>query len=258
MKITKIEKKKRLYLLEIDDTEKLYVTEDTIVAFFLSKGMTIDQQTLEEIKQFAQLSYGKNLALYYISFKQRTEKEVRDYLIQHDIDKRICPQVIKTLKSEKWIDDRKYVQSFIQQNQLTGDKGPHVLSQKLFQKGIDKDLVQQELRNSDFDDIIQKQAQKLLKGYHTKLNQRALKDKIVQGLITKGFDFNDAKIACDNLDIQTNDDKEQELLQKELDKYYRKLSRKYEGYDLKQRLLQSLVRKGFDYSEIQTNLREYF
>ncbi|MCC9843124.1 recombination regulator RecX, partial [Streptococcus agalactiae] len=31
MKITKIEKKKRLYTLELDNTENLYITEDTIV-----------------------------------------------------------------------------------------------------------------------------------------------------------------------------------------------------------------------------------
>ncbi|HEO6825338.1 TPA: recombination regulator RecX, partial [Streptococcus agalactiae] len=30
MKITKIEKKKRLYTLELDNTENLYITEDTI------------------------------------------------------------------------------------------------------------------------------------------------------------------------------------------------------------------------------------
>ncbi|MGR1500601.1 recombination regulator RecX, partial [Streptococcus agalactiae] len=33
MKITKIEKKKRLYTLELDNTENLYITEDTIVHF---------------------------------------------------------------------------------------------------------------------------------------------------------------------------------------------------------------------------------
>ena len=59
MKITKIEKKKRLYLLELDDSEKLYITEDTIVRFMLSKGMEITEQELSEIQDYAQFSYGK-------------------------------------------------------------------------------------------------------------------------------------------------------------------------------------------------------
>ena len=77
MKITKIEKKKRLYLVEIDKKESLYVTEDTIVKYMLTKEMALSKDQLEDIKNFAQFSHGKNLALYFISFKQRTEKEVR-------------------------------------------------------------------------------------------------------------------------------------------------------------------------------------
>ena len=86
MKITKIEKKKRLYLLEIDKKESLYVTEDTIVKYMLTKEMILDKDQLEDIKSFAQFSHGKNLALYFISFKQRSEKEVKDYLFKHEIN----------------------------------------------------------------------------------------------------------------------------------------------------------------------------
>ena len=46
MKITKIEKKKRLYLLEIDKKESLYVTEDTIVKYMLTKEMILDKDQL--------------------------------------------------------------------------------------------------------------------------------------------------------------------------------------------------------------------
>lgn len=76
MKITKLEKKKRLYLLETDQDRKIYITEDTIVRFFLSKDKEITEEQLKEIQTFAQKSYGKNLALYHLSFKQRTKKEV--------------------------------------------------------------------------------------------------------------------------------------------------------------------------------------
>ena len=78
MKITKIEKKKRLYLLELDETEKLYVTEDTIVHFILSKGMNITEQDLKEIQEYAQFSYGKNLAdmvAFILGFRNRREEE---------------------------------------------------------------------------------------------------------------------------------------------------------------------------------------
>ena len=44
MKITKLEKKKKLYLMELDSQQKYYVTEDTIVRFMLTIDKIITQQ----------------------------------------------------------------------------------------------------------------------------------------------------------------------------------------------------------------------
>ena len=108
MKITKLEKKKRLYLMELDNDDKCYITEDTIVRFMLSRDKVISEEELKEIQEFAQFSYGKNLALYHLSFKARTEKEVREYLKKYDIDENIVSQVIANLKEDKWINDGQY------------------------------------------------------------------------------------------------------------------------------------------------------
>ncbi|QLB51731.1 recombination regulator RecX [Streptococcus sanguinis] len=257
MKITKIEKKKRLYLLELDDSEKLYITEDTIVRFMLSKGMEITEQELLEIQDYAQFSYGKNLALYHLSFKQRTAKEVKDYLTQHDIQPEIISQVLDNLKKDNWINDRKYANSFIQSNLLTSDKGAFVLKQKLSQKGISSTIIEEELNQFDFTELTDKVAEKLLKKNQGKLPSKALQDKILQSLINKGFSYSQAKTAYQHLKIEEDQENQQELLYKELDKQYRKYSKKYDGYDLKQRLIQALARKGYDFSDIASALREY-
>ncbi|EHJ52681.1 recombination regulator RecX [Streptococcus macacae] len=257
MKITKIEKKKRLYLVEIDHHNKLYVTEDTIVRFMLSRDKEILPEELEGIKAFAQFSYGKNLALYYLSFKQRTEKEIKDYLIKHDIKTAVIFQILTQLKEEKWLDDSKYIENILQQNLHCGDKGAYVLKQKLLRKGIEAQLIESALKNFDFTSICLKAAQKLLKKYQKKLPQRALEDKIKQALLTKGFSHQEVQIALAELDIENDSENEKELLYKELDKQYRKYQKKYEGYELKRHLTQSLARKGFDYHDIKNSLREY-
>ncbi|HEL1639856.1 TPA: recombination regulator RecX [Streptococcus suis] len=257
MKITKIEKKKRLYLLELDQTETLSITEDTIVRFMLSKDKEISPQELTEIKNFAQLSYGKNLALYHISFKRRARKEVQDYLTKHEIDPTIIPTILDQLEAEKWIDDQAYIQQILYQNANSGDKGPLVLRQKLAQKGLSKSLIEQEFAMEDFEEIAERLAKKLLKKYQEKLPQRALKDKLAQSLIAKGFEYGLAKQAITNLAIEADSEREEELIYQELDKQHRKYSKKYEGYELKQRLLQALARKGYDYDQSKSALRHY-
>ena len=64
MKITKLEKKKRLYLLETDQDQKIYITEDTIIRFFLSKDKEITEEELKEIQTFAQKSVLLKLSVY--------------------------------------------------------------------------------------------------------------------------------------------------------------------------------------------------
>ena len=257
MKITKLEKKKKLYLMELDSQQKYYVTEDTIVRFMLSRDKIITQQEFDKIQAFAQFSYAKNLALYHLSFKARTEKEVREYLNKHNIDLQIASQVISNLKEDNWINDRQYAYTIVNANQLSGDKGPYVLTQKLAQKGISKSIIAEILKEFDFSEVAQRVANKLLKKYEGKLPARALQDKIIQNLTNKGFSYSDAKSAFDQLDSQVDQETTQELIFKELDKQYAKYARKYEGYELKQRLTQVLARKGYDFSDIASALRDY-
>ena len=257
MKITKLEKKERLYLMELDGQQTSYITEDTIVRFMLSKDKAISTEELIEIQGFAQFSYGKNLALYHLSFKARTEKEVREYLKKYDIEDTIASQVIANLKEDNWVNDRQYAYSIINANQLSGDKGPYVLTQKLAQKGIAKSTIEDVLKEFDFTEVAQRVAEKLLKKYTGKLPARALQDKIIQNLTNKGFSYSDAKSAFDDLDSQVDEETVQELIFKELDKQYAKYARKHEGYELKQRLTQVLARKGYDFSDIASALREY-
>ena len=243
--------------MELDNGEKCYITEDTIVRFMLSRDKVISEEELKEIQDFTQFSYGKNLALYQLSIKARTEKEVREYLKKYDIDENIISQVIINLKEDKWINDNQYAYAIINANHLSGDKGPYVLTQKLTQKGISKSTIEETLKEFDSSEVAQRVANKLLKKYEGKLPARALQDKIIQNLTNKGFSYSDAKSAFDELDSQVDQETTQELIFKELDKQYAKYARKYEGYELKQRLTQVLARKGYDFSDIASALREY-
>ena len=75
--------------------------------------------------------------------------------------------------------------------------------------------------------------------------------------MNKGFTYDLARKTVGHLDISADDNMEADLISKELEKLYRKYSRKYDGYELKQRLIQALARKGFEFDQIQAVLRNY-
>lgn len=262
-KITSLEKKKHLYKCTFDDNndEIYYVTEDTIVKFLMSRGASYSENEVREIIRFSQFSRGKNLAIYFISFKSRTKAEVEKYLIKHEISEDEIPTIIDSLIELRFIDDEKYATSYIEGKLLAKKYGPYLIKQKLYQKGIDDDLIADKI-NELYDEELQieiatKQAEKLVLQKFSRLPFKILKNKISQGLVSKGFSYSIAAIAWENLEIEQDDENEQDLLALELEKFIRKYSRKYDGRELSQKLIQALMRKGFDYGDSRDAVGRY-
>lgn len=256
MKITKLEKQKRLYLLQIDQTEELYITEDTIVRYMLSKDMEITEEQLTQIKMFAQYSEAKNFALYYLSFKQRTKKEVTNYLKEKEFNDSTITQVLKELETQEWINETRYVETYLRQNLSTSDKGPYVILQKLKEKGISEHLITAELEKTDFSELLTKLITKYVKKYQHKVPKNKLFPKIQQTLTQKGFHYTDINKQLNKIELEYSEDTQNQLLQKELVKLLKRYQRKYSGYDLKQHLIQALLRKGFDYDDIKSTISQ--
>ena len=105
----------------------------------------------------------KTLLCIIFLLNSARKKKSKDYLIRHDINTTVIPQILTQLKEEKWLDDSKYIDNILQQNLHSGDKGAFILKQKLLQKGIESQLIEDMLKDFDFCSICIKTAQKLLK-----------------------------------------------------------------------------------------------
>lgn len=263
IKITEIKKLKRLYKITLDgaDVDKIYVCEDSIVHFFLTRDKTMTETELLEVTTYDQFAQGKALAIYYISFKSRTKKEVRRYLIEHEIDAGQIERVLSALIDSGLINDHAYAENFIQGKISMASAGPFQIKQKLLEKGISSDLISEVLAEN-YDDETQievaiKLAKKLIRSKANRLTLNQLKQKIAQSLTSKGFSYSISSIAIDSLELEADEENELDLLYEELDKAYQKYARNYEGYDLKNRVTQAMARKGFDFGAISSALRDY-
>lgn len=263
IKITELKKLKRLYKMSLEGAEldKVYICEDTIVHFFLTKDKNMTEQDLEAIVSYDQFAQGKALAIYYLSFKARTKKEVQKYLIEHEIDENQIDLVLSALMDNGLINDKAYAENFIQGKIAMASSGPFQVKQKLMEKGLARDNIDDVL--AEFYDeenqieVATKLSEKVVRTKASRLTLNQLKQKIAQNLTSKGFSYAIASIAIDSLELEADEENELDLLDAELEKAYRKYSRNYEGYDLKNRVTQALARKGFDFGSIASALRDY-
>lgn len=262
-KITAIKKLKRLYRVDLAelDQNKLYVCEDTIVHFFLSVDKIIEDDELLEIQRFDQFAQGKSLALYFLSFKMRTAYEVKKYLQEHEINSEQIEEILTVLSENHLVNDRVYAENFIRGKISMASAGPYQIKQKLGLKGIPNELsdevISEIYTEEDQIDVAYKLAEKLVRSSGHRLTLHQLQQKIIQHLMNKGFNYSVSSIALESLELSSDEEHEAELLYDELEKVAKRYSRNYDGYERKQKIIASLLRKGYDYSDVERALRDF-
>ena len=125
----------------------------------------------------------KEKAIRYIVIARKTEDEVRKKLRKSGCDETIIDKVIKHLIKLDYINDSEYVDAYIRQCMRLLNYSIYEIKNKLLQKGIKKDIIEEKLQTlyeSDYEENI---VEKLLSG---KLkSMEPLKKK--QYLFRRGF-----------------------------------------------------------------------
>ncbi|MBW7959867.1 hypothetical protein B6D29_04975 [Microgenomates bacterium UTCPR1] len=135
-----------------------------------------------------------NKAYFYLKFRPRTEKEVREYLYKKiktthwsrdDADK-----IIDELKSQGLIDDKKFVELFVKDRINLKPKGKKLLTYELKKKGIDDNLIENYFFNNVLDE--ENLALKILKKRWSRfenLDSKKRFEKSARFLLSRGFGY---------------------------------------------------------------------
>ncbi len=89
-------------------------------------------------------------AVYYITFKDRTVKELRDKLIDKGYSHAEVDDSINLLLKYGYLNDANYALSYIRSN--SNNKGINRIRMELTRKGIDKSVISDATENVDFNE----------------------------------------------------------------------------------------------------------
>ena len=91
--------------------------------------------------------FGKYLTLSYryLSIRNRSEKEIRDYLGKKNALPEVIEKIICSLKEKKFLNDEEFARSFVLNRARLKPKGKTLLAIELRQKGIAQDLIEKVL-----------------------------------------------------------------------------------------------------------------
>src|SRR3989344_3364410 len=200
MLITKIiprEKDKAVDIF-IDNKFSFRLSEDDFVKEKLKIALIISEEKFLTLKRAGKFTYLLNRMLNFLSFRPRSEKEVRDKLKEvlykdketdADTKEKLSEDIIFKLKNLKLLDDNSFA-SWLLDQRIRGRKpfGIIRLRQELYKKGIKKELIEKLLKGASSNEKERaiSAASKKLKIY-SKLPPREFKSKMGSHLLRQGF-----------------------------------------------------------------------
>jgi len=241
MKIVKYKKLNgNKYQVILEDNSKINLYEDVILEKELLLKKEIDD--LESLLN-ANSKYGiYEEALHYISIKLRSKKEIYNYLIKKSYQEEDINKTIDKLIKNGYINDEYYSKCYINDRINLSLDGPIKIKKYLDSLDI-SNLVYDKYLDEFNKELVYLRINKYLEK-QLKVNKKSIyifKNKMLINLINLGYETSDINHCLMNINVDNQD----ELKEKEKEKLYKKLSRKYTGIELDRKVKEKLYQKGF-------------
>lgn len=203
------------------------------------------------------------LGVRYLSYRNRSAKEIKDYLRKKEFDEKSISKALEKLQYYGYQNDENFVREIIRQKGEVAGKGRKMIQNYLMDKGVDEGLIERGLREhypSEMEvDVALRETFKFFKS-KKKLPLNQIKSKLSQRLASRGFSFEIIKTCLDQLsgseEVQ-NIMMEQEAIHFEKalaegEKVKAKGKKKYKNdYQVYGKVYEALMRKGFEREMIQ-------
>lgn len=252
MEIVKFKKlKDNNYSISFDDESTIKLYDDVIVHFNLLVNKKLNTQKLEEILKYNDELESYYKAIKYINRKLRSKLEIIKYL-EKDYDKKIVSKTVQKLENDGYLNDLLFTSAFVNSELNLTLNGPYKIEKELVKLGFEEKYIQDELNKIEkeqWEERIDKIINKKVRANHNN-SLRKLQDKIVYDLGNMGYSKDLIAEVLDNKEIKVDEN----IVFKEGNKIFNKLSKKYKGNELIYQLKNKLYLKGFTSEEISNYL----
>ncbi|MBR2403601.1 MAG: regulatory protein RecX [Lachnospiraceae bacterium] len=180
--------KKVMIYLDNGDSFVLYKGEAAKLSLF--ENEMIDDVKYQQIMKEILGKRATKRAMHLLEQQDRTEKQLRDKLVQGGYPDACIEQAIAYVKSYHYVDDYRYATVYIRYHQAKESR--QKLTQKLMMRGISRDIIMQALEEEFVTDECAQIKELLRKrGFDPENADEATRRKTVQFLMRKGFRSSD-------------------------------------------------------------------
>jgi regulatory protein len=123
-------------------------------------GQELSEAQLEQLRSDEELQQAVERALNYLSFRPRSQREVRDYLKRKNTSPEVIDAAMMRLQRLDLINDRNFASFWLETREQFSPKGARALKNELRVKGVEREIVDEVIDEEQDEERAQRAAEK--------------------------------------------------------------------------------------------------
>ncbi len=159
-----------------------------VVAAWLQVGQELGEEKIRQLHQAEAGEKAYQRALNFLSYRVRTESEVRRNLNKHDTPESVIEEVLERLRRNRLVDDQQFANSWVENRSEFRPRGRRALQSELRQKGVDQEVIEEVLQDLDEEELAYQAAKKSVRKY-LRFEWPEFRKKLLGFLARRGFNY---------------------------------------------------------------------
>ena len=196
MKITDIRpRRKGLSAVYIDGEYALSLDTQALLEHRIDIGREFDDEELHDLIESSNERRAKEKALWLISYRSHSKKELRDK-ISRTCDRQSAEKAVERMEELGLVNDRDYAERCAQTLIFTKHMSKRGAAMELRRKGIESEIIDEVLDDIEVDE--REQIQAVIERKYPKIDDEKIRRRAVAALQRLGYGWEDIKAVIES------------------------------------------------------------
>ncbi|MEN4011213.1 MAG: RecX family transcriptional regulator [Chloroflexota bacterium] len=160
-----------------------------IVAAWLGIGQSLSEEKVQTLQQEEVRETAYQRALLILSYRARSEHELRQKLSQKGFEAQVVNQVVVRLKSERYLGDAEFAQLWTDNRSQFRPRSQRLLRYELKQKGVSEEHIEKALETVEDESVLAYQAGARYARRLTGVEHELFRKRLTGFLARRGFSY---------------------------------------------------------------------
>lgn len=159
-----------------------------IVAAWLRVGQELSEEKIEQLQAEDARERAFQQAMLFLSYRARSEAEIRQNLRKHEIPEPIIEQTLERLRQDRLANDHQFARAWVENRSAFRPRSRRLMAMELRQKGLNEEAVSAAVGSVDDEALAYDAAQKKVTRYKG-LEWNEFRKKLSDFLARRGFSY---------------------------------------------------------------------